>query len=252
MLQLRRIWSSSSRLLKVLKIQNCRDECRKWRKEIEKRVIFVKDATKTENLIISSFLMKNNLFDEAFVLINCVLKNKIFTIAMINLDVIKYAFIDESIAQSLCEILKIEFVQLIKKRLMKAYDEQKNQIITHVIYSKIIIQKHIENFIFMLIIKLKQQILILNKSWMRKHEVNYHEKTNIIEFSSKFYTHSRRIKTTDKEKNIHFEKKSFLNQSDHVKFDIFSKNSTKQDSKSFLRSSRKFFLERKFVLIKND
>ena len=68
---------------------------------------------------------------------------------------------------------------------------------------------------------------------MRKHEVSYHEKTNIIEFSSRFCTHSKEIETTDKEKNIHFEKKSFLNQSDHVKFDIFTKNSTKQDSKKF-------------------
>jgi hypothetical protein len=83
---------------------------------------------------------------------------------MINIDVIKYAFIDELIAQSLCEILKIEFVQLIKKRLIKVYNERKNQIIIHVIYSKMIIQKHIENFIFMLIIKLEQQILILEKS----------------------------------------------------------------------------------------
>jgi hypothetical protein len=82
---------------------------------------------------------------------------------MIDIDVIKYAFVDELIAQSLCKVLKIECVQLIKKRLIKVYDERKNQIITHVIYSKMIIQKHIENLIFMLIIKLRQQTLILDK-----------------------------------------------------------------------------------------
>ncbi len=108
--------------------------------------------------------MKNDLFDETFVLINCVLKDKIFTIAMINIDVIEYAFVDESIAQSLCETLKIELVQLIKKRLIKVYDERKDQIITHVIYSKMTIQEHIESLISMLIIKLRQQILILEKS----------------------------------------------------------------------------------------
>jgi hypothetical protein len=37
---------------------------------------------------------------------------------MINIDVIEYAFVDESIAQSLCDILKIESVQLMKKRLI--------------------------------------------------------------------------------------------------------------------------------------
>jgi hypothetical protein len=93
-----------------------------------------------------------------------VLKDKIFTTAMIDIDVIEYAFVDESIAQSLCEILKIEFVQLIKKRLVRVYDERKNQIITHVIYSKMTIQEHIESLIFMLIIKLRQQTLIFEKS----------------------------------------------------------------------------------------
>jgi hypothetical protein len=176
--------------------------------------------------------MKNDLFDETLVLINCVLKDKVLTIAMIDIDVTEYAFVDESIAQSLCEILKIELVQLIKKRLVRVYDERKNQVITHVIYSKMTIQEHIESLIFMLITKLRQQILILEKSWMRKHEISYHEKTNIIEFSSEFCTHSRKIKTkttssSNKEKNFSFEKKSFLNQSDHSKFDDSIKNSRK-------------------------
>jgi hypothetical protein len=64
---------------------------------------------------------------------------------MIDIDVIEYAFIDESVAQSLCEALRIKSVQLIKKRLVRIYDERKDQIITHVIYSKMIIQKHIES-----------------------------------------------------------------------------------------------------------
>ncbi len=163
-------------------------------------------------------------------LIDCVLRDKILTIAMINIDVTKYAFVDESIAQSLCEALKIELVQLTKKRLIRVYDERKDQIITHVIYSKMIIQRHIESFILMLITKMRQQILILDKSWMRKHEISYHEKADIIEFISDFCTHSKEIETkttssSNKEKNISFEKKSFLNQSDHSKFDDSIKDS---------------------------
>jgi hypothetical protein len=87
--------------------------------------------------------MKNDLFDETSMLINCVLKDKIFIITMINIDVTEYAFIDESIAQSLCETLKIESVQLVKKRLIRVYDERKDQVITHAIYSKMFIQRHI-------------------------------------------------------------------------------------------------------------
>ncbi len=66
---------------------------------------------------------------------------------------------------------------------------------------------------------------------MRKHEINYHERTNIIEFISDFCTHSREIKTktttktSNKEKIFFFEKKSFLSQSDHVKSDSLNKNS---------------------------
>jgi hypothetical protein len=160
------------------------------------------------------------------------LKNKILTIAMIDIDVTEYAFVDESVAQSFCQALKIESVQLIKKRLIKVYDDRKDQMITHVIYSKMTIQKHTESLILMLIIKLRQQTLILDKSWMRKHEMSYHEKTNIIEFISRFCTHSKKIetkttktKTSNKEKNFSFEKKSFLSQSDHVKSDSFNKKS---------------------------
>ncbi len=61
---------------------------------------------------------------------------------------------------------------------------------------------------------------------MRKHEVNYHKKIDIIEFCSEFCTHSRKIKAkmTNKEKNISFEKKFFFNQSDHSRFDDSIKN----------------------------
>jgi hypothetical protein len=81
---------------------------------------------------------------------------------------------------------------------------------------------------------------------MRKHEVNYHEKTNIIEFFSEFCTHSKEIKTkttssSNKEKNISFEKKSFLNQSNHSKFDDSIKNSRK-----FLTIVIKVFFRKEF------
>ncbi len=83
---------------------------------------------------------------------------------MINIDVTEYAFIDESVAQSLCETLKIESIQLLKKRLIRAYDERKDQVIIHVIYSKMTMQKHIESLTSILIIRLDQQALIFDKS----------------------------------------------------------------------------------------
>jgi hypothetical protein len=62
---------------------------------------------------------------------------------------------------------------------------------------------------------------------MRKHDINYYEKTNIIKLYLEFCMHSKKIKTINKEKNIHFEKKSFLNQLNYFKFDDSIKNSRK-------------------------
>ncbi len=128
--------------------------------------------------------------------------------------------------------------------MIKVYDKRKDQVIIHVIYSKMIIQKHIENLIFMLIIKLRQRTLILEKSWMRKHEVSYHEKTNIIEYVSKFCTYSKEIKTkTTNKENIFFEKKFFLHQSNHSKFnsrkEICFDQSTDQSTNSLFRKDKK-------------
>jgi hypothetical protein len=107
--------------------------------------------------------MKDDLFDESSVLINCLVR-KFSSITMINIDVTEYAFVDESVAQKICDVMSIEFIELMKKRVIRTYDDKKDQIITHTIYSSMIIQRHIENLTLMLITKLDQQVIILKKS----------------------------------------------------------------------------------------
>ncbi len=107
--------------------------------------------------------MKNDLFDESSVLIDCLVK-KFSSITMIDIDVTEYAFVDESITQRICDVMSIELIKLMKKQVIRAYDDRKNQIITHAIYSSMIIQKHIESLTSMLITKLDQQVIILRKS----------------------------------------------------------------------------------------
>ncbi len=107
--------------------------------------------------------MKDDLFNENSVLIDCLMR-KFSSVAMIDIDVTKYVFVDESVAQKICDVMNIELIQLMKKRVIKAYDDKKNQIITYAIYSNMIIQKHIENFTSMLITKFDQQVIILRKS----------------------------------------------------------------------------------------
>jgi hypothetical protein len=83
---------------------------------------------------------------------------------MIDINVTKYAFVDESVAQKICDVMNIELIKLVKKRVIKAYNDKKNQIITHAIYSSMIIHKYIESLTLMLITKLDQQVIILKKS----------------------------------------------------------------------------------------
>ncbi len=101
---------------------------------------------------------------------------------MIDNDCIDYLFIDIVIAQKVCDSLEINSLKLNKSRKVKDYDEKRDKDIIHVIYSLMIIQNHIENSTSMMIIKLDQHSIILKKSWMKKHEVNYHEHNDFISF----------------------------------------------------------------------
>ncbi len=143
-------------------MKNRRNECEKDKK-LENKVIFVEIAIKTNELIISSFFMKDDLFDENSILIDCLMK-KFSSITMIDINVTEYAFVNKSIAQKIYDVMSIELIKLMKKRVIKAYDDKKDQIIIYVIYSNLIIQNYTKNLIFMLITKLEQQTIILDKS----------------------------------------------------------------------------------------
>jgi NMD protein affecting ribosome stability and mRNA decay len=106
------------------------------------------------------------LFDDKSSIVDCILnlKNEYKIKAMIDNKCIDYSFIDTDIAHKVCELLRIESLQLNKSREMKDYDERRNKDITHVIYSFMIIQDHTKNCISMMIIKLDQHSIILEKS----------------------------------------------------------------------------------------
>jgi hypothetical protein len=83
---------------------------------------------------------------------------------MIDNECIDYSFIDADIAHKVCELLRIELLQLNKPREVKDYDERRDKDITHVIYSSMTIQDHTESCIPMMITKLDQHSIILDKS----------------------------------------------------------------------------------------
>jgi NMD protein affecting ribosome stability and mRNA decay len=108
---------------------------------------------------------ENNFFDDKLIIINCILdlKDEYKIKAMIDNECIDYSFIDIDIAHKVCELLRIKSLQLNKSREVKDYDERRNKDIIHVIYSFMTIQDHTKNCISMMIIKLDQHSIILNK-----------------------------------------------------------------------------------------
>jgi hypothetical protein len=108
---------------------------------------------------------EDTLFDDKSVIVDCILdlKSEYKIKAMIDNECIDYSFIDIDIAHKVCELLRIESLQLNKSREVKNYDERRDKNITHVIYSSMTIQNHAESCISMMIIKLDQHSIILEK-----------------------------------------------------------------------------------------
>jgi hypothetical protein len=117
-------------------------------------------------LKIDVFNFEDSLFDDKSVIVECTLEldSEYIIKTMINNDCTDYFFIDTDIAREVCELLSITLLKLNKSREVKNYDDRRNKDITHVIYSFMIIQNHIESFTSMMITKLDQHFIILEKS----------------------------------------------------------------------------------------
>jgi hypothetical protein len=126
----------------------------------------MKNEHDVKMLKIDVFNFEDNLFDDKSIIVECTLEldSEYIIKAMIDNDCTDYSFIDTDIAREVCEVLKINSLKLNKSREMKNYDERRDKDITHVIYSFMTIQNHTKSCIFMMIIKLDQHSIILEKS----------------------------------------------------------------------------------------
>jgi NMD protein affecting ribosome stability and mRNA decay len=108
---------------------------------------------------------ENILFDDKSIIVDCILdlKDEYKIKTMIDNECIDYSFIDTDIAHKVCELLRIKSSQLNKSREVKNYDERKSKDIIHVIYSSMTIQDHTKSCTLMMIIKLDQHSIILDK-----------------------------------------------------------------------------------------
>jgi hypothetical protein len=78
---------------------------------------------------------EDTLLNDKSIIVDCILdfKDEYKIKTMIDDECINYSFIDIDIAHKLCELLRIEFLQLNKSREVKDYDERRGKDITHVI-----------------------------------------------------------------------------------------------------------------------
>jgi len=89
--------------------------------------------------------------------------------SLIDIEVADYSFIDEVIAQIVYDQLQIEFLTLIKAKSIREFDDHyAKKLITHVIYSNLTVQDYMIDTASMLITRLNQHQMILEKTWMNK------------------------------------------------------------------------------------
>ena len=85
--------------------------------------------------------------------------------SLIDIEAADYSFIDEVIAQIIYNQLQIEFLTLIKAKSIQEFDNHYvKKLITHVIYLNLTVQDHTIDTASMLITRLNQHQMILEKT----------------------------------------------------------------------------------------
>jgi len=120
-----------------------------------------------EMLISSMMSMSDDSFASESLTTECVLSSNEISYSLkslIDIEAADYSFIDEVIAQIVCDQLQIESLTLIKAKSIREFDDHyAKKLITHVIYSNLTVQDHMIDTASMLITQLSQHQMILEK-----------------------------------------------------------------------------------------
>jgi len=179
-------------------------------------VTFIKDAMK-DVLISSTISSSNNLFVLKSLTTECVLSSNEISYSLkslIDTEAADYSFIDELIAQNVCDHLQIKSLSLIKLKSIRRFnDHYAKKLITHAIYLNLTVQDHMKRFVSMLITRLDQHQMILEKTWMNKIKMIIDMKDDRFQFSS-FKAHIKAFikahSTVLSSKKIVIEQKSLI------------------------------------------
>jgi len=130
-------------------------------------VTFIKDVMK--DVLISSIMSSSNdFFASKSLTTECVLSSNEISYSLkslIDTEAADYSFIDELIAQNVCDHLQIESLSLIKFKSIREFNNHyAKKFITHAIYLNLTVQDHMKRFVSMLITRLNQHQMILEKT----------------------------------------------------------------------------------------
>ncbi len=196
-----------------------------------------------KDVLISSMMsMSDDSFASESLTTECVLSSNEISYSLksfIDIEAADYSFIDEVIAQIVCDQLQIESLTLIKAKSIREFDDHyAKKLITHVIYLNLTVQDHTINTASMLIIQLDQHQMILEKTWMNKIDLVIDMRINFLRFSN-FISSQKSIvllssnKTITKQKSLtstHILKRSFTTSQFSLKslsFSQFNEKSVK-------------------------
>ncbi len=130
----------------------------------------------------------NDLFALKSLTTECILSSNEISYSLkslIDIEAADYSFIDELIAQNVCDHLQIKSLSLIKLKSIRKFDDHyAKKLITHAIYLNLTVQDHMKHFVSMLITWLDQHQMILEKTWMNKIEMTIDMRDNCLQFSS--------------------------------------------------------------------
>ncbi len=105
--------------------------------------------------------------------------------SLIDIEAADYLFIDEVITQIVCDQLQIKSLTLIKvKSIWEFNNHYAKKLIIHVIYLNLTVQDHTIDTAFMLITRLNQHQMILEKTWMNKINLVIDMQINSLWFSN--------------------------------------------------------------------
>ena len=144
-------------------------------------------------MIVCSTTLPDNFFAKKPFVFPCTLKslnNQILLYALVDNGAIGYGFINSSLARTVCHDLNILPFRLAKPRIIKAYNGRLGKPVTHVLYVRLVIEKHSEYDCLLLITDLDYDI-ILGKLWICKYgpllDIRDHR---LIFLPSRLYDHA--------------------------------------------------------------